>query len=166
MIKPSYNILKRFDDAATLERIIKELKSYRVRIGFLAGAGVHDAESMLPTATIAVYNEYGTPTARHPIPARPFMRPVFRDKMAQRKEIKRLLPGTVFVKDGSRLHKSPRVNLFFNLYGMAMASAVQKMIRSNSPPENAEYTKLLKESSKTLIDTGAMVQAVSYEVVQ
>lgn len=167
MIKPVCHMTKVFDDRAILARTIDELKLHLARVGFLIGAGIHDKESGLPTATIAVYNEYGTPTARRPIPARPFMRPVFRDTALQKREISRCLRGTVFRKSGNRLNKSPNVKQFFELYGMTMQSEVQKMIRSNIPPENAEYTKLRKGplKTKTLIDTGAMLQAVSHEVV-
>jgi hypothetical protein len=167
MISPTCKIIKKFDDANTLDRILRELKSYRARVGFLVGSGTHPG-SDLPTATIAVYNEFGTPTARHPIPARPFMRPVFRNTVMQKAEMRKIMPGTIFCKDGERLRKSPRVEMFFRLYAMSMTAKVQDMIRSNIPPENADWTKNVKGLNKTqtLIDTGAMLQAVSFEVIK
>ena len=168
MISPTCKVIKKFDDSATLERILREMKSYKARVGFLVGSGIHDEKSNLPTATIAAYNEFGTPNARHPTPARPFLRPVFRDTAMQKAEMRKLMPGTIFAKDGIRLRKSPRTKLFFELYAMSMRTKVQAMIRSNIPPENAEWTKEQKGLNKTqtLIDTDAMLQAVSYEVIQ
>ena len=166
MLKPKMTIEKKFDDSALLDKAIKEIQRYSAKVGFLTSAGTHP-DSNLPVATIAVYNEFGTPNARHPIPARPFLRPVFADTNDQKKIIATLIPKTFFVKSGKRLAKNPRAKLFFKLYSMIMAARIQKKIRSNIAPENAEWTKAQKGETKnrTLIDTEAMLQAVNYEVI-
>lgn len=41
---------------------------------------------------------------------------------------------------------------------------IKAKIRSNIPPENSESTKKRKKSSRTLIDTGAMLNSVHYVV--
>lgn len=48
--------------------------------------------------------------------------------------------------------------------GMLIKSAIQAKIRSNVPPPNAPATIDRKGSSKTLIDTGQLLNSIDYEV--
>lgn len=167
MIMPTIKSYKEFSDRRMLETLIRDLKRHKARIGFLKGLGLHDPESGQTTAAIAAYNEYGAPHARRPIPARPFLRPVFRDRSAQKPLISKLLRGTVFAKNGNRLRAMADSKKFFQLYGMATYRLVQDKIISNVPPPNAPFTIAKKgEGKKTLYDTGLMHRSVSYEVIE
>jgi hypothetical protein len=50
------------------------------------------------------------------------------------------------------------------LVGEAAKADIQAKIRSNVPPPNAPSTIAQKGSSKTLIDTGAMLRSIDYKV--
>jgi len=51
-----------------------------------------------------------------------------------------------------------------SIVGMKHQSRIKAKITSGMAPGNAESTKLKKKSSKTLIDTGAMLNSVHYVV--
>lgn len=161
MISASAKVVRKFDDTRILRETLAVLRSHFVKVGVLKGTGLHGT-SNITTATVAAYNEFGTSQ----IPERSFMRPVFRDTNSHKAFISEALPKLVFEKKGDRLKKNPQVKKFFQLFGMTLTSQIQAKIRSNIPPENADSTKARKGPSKTstLIDTGAMLQAISYSV--
>jgi hypothetical protein len=161
MISGYAKVKQKFSDISLLRDTLEILKSHYVKVGVLRGTGTHGT-SKTNTAAVAAYNEFGTSS----IPERSFMRPAFRDLAHHRRVISESVPKLIFVKDGNRLRKNPRVKAFFAVFGMSMVSEIQKKIRSNIPPANAESTKARKGPNKTstLIDTGAMLQAINYKV--
>lgn len=51
------------------------------------------------------------------------------------------------------------------LVGLKHASQVQGVIQAGVEPGNADYTKIRKGSSRTLIDQGQLVQSITYQTV-
>jgi len=122
-----------------------------VDVGIHSDAG--STESGMAIAAYAAFNEYGTAT----IPERSFMRSTFDETVGALNELKRRLVGGV--QDG-RL-TADRAASFL---GEFHQRDIQRKIGSNVPPANAPSTIRMKGSSSTLIDTGAMRQAVRYVV--
>lgn len=111
-------------------------------------------------AEIALYNEYGTPNAKHPIPARPFMRTSFEENKKRIKKIKssqyaKILAGRQTVRGALRL------------LGEFMVGKVKLKITAIKSPPNAAWTIESKGSSNPLIDTARMRNSVTHiEVLQ
>ena len=132
-----------------LEEIARSMGGGAVSVGFMEGATYPDGT---PVAAVAFWNEYGNGKA----PPRPFFRqmisnesPAWGPKMAG------LAKGTNY--DG------PRV---FALMGEDVKGALQQSINDFTTPELAESTKARKGFDKPLIDTGHMINSISYEVTQ
>ncbi len=142
-----------------------------VKVGVLADdakGGLHaiDPETGkaadLTVAEIAACNEFGTDH----IPARPFLRPTFD---AVRPELERMsVKGILGILDG-RLS----VGQVLNLMGAFLAAETKKTITVGAEiaPTNAPSTKARKQAKgkgtvRTLVDTGRMVGAITWTVVQ
>lgn len=111
----------------------------------------------------AIYNEFGTRGGASgggwggPIPERPFMRNALRNNSrkytaALAKSAQQILRGEVAVS-----------TVLSKLGIMAQGDIQQEITSLNSPP-NSPVTIALKGSSKPLIDTGAMRQAVTWKL--
>lgn len=111
-------------------------------------------------AMVGLYNEYGTPNAKHPIPARPFMRTSFDGNKKQIEKIKasqyaKILEGKQTVKRA------------LGLIGEFMVGKVKLKITAIKSPPNAAWTIKSKGSSNPLIDTARMRNSVTHvEVIQ
>lgn len=125
------------------KRTLKQLEQTEIVAGLLDGE----------QATIGLYNEKGTSRA----PARPFMaiterrlRPDIGDRVAS-------AVGRVI--DFNDMQQLESVGKYY-------ARQIQKTIRSNVPPPNAESTLRRKQarSRKTLIDYGNMLRGVTSAV--
>ena len=138
------------------EKIIandSKLAGNGVKFGIQAGEGAHEGTDLLD---IAIYNELGT---EH-IPARPFMRD-FANKnehvlvKAMDRQAKNVFAGmpvaTALAQLGEFAQKHQK-------------SHIRQAFRWAKP--NAPSTIRQKGSSKPLIDTGALVNAVRYEVLK
>ena len=131
----------------------KQLKNRGVKIGIMGD------ESAEGTSVIdyAIYNEFGTKY----IPARPFMGTTadnYRD--AAYKYTERLVGGLI---DG----KYVNANQVLTYLGMWYQAKVQLTIRQAKrwAEPDAPATIKAKGSSSPLIDTGRMIGAIRYEVV-
>lgn len=124
-----------------------------VKIGFPAGSKAgHDGTS---AAMVAAVHEFGS--AKRGIPERPFLRPsVAASGPKLSKIIKSRVPK---VADGTM--SGERV---LELLGAEAVGEVKKYIVSGSFTKLADETIARKGSSKPLIDTGNLRQAVNYEV--
>ena len=129
-----------------------------VKAGILEGAT--NAETGEPVAPYAIYNEFGTSR----IPARPFMRTVAKEK-----------PKTwigIMVKHIRGRAKDQEVwKEALGLAGEQMKADIKDSIQNGNWTPNAPATVRAKarkgktEPDHPLMDTGSMLGAVSYEVV-
>lgn len=147
----------------------KLLHNSYTKIGIQGNAGEEKGGASI--VMVGVYNEFGTPNAKAPIPARPFMRTSFDE---QKKEIHRIQESQ-YVKI---LQGKTTVKRALGLLGEFMTGKVKEKITKITDPPNAESTRKRKEgfgkSSEAsvakvnpLIDTGRMRASVTHiEVIQ
>lgn len=137
-----------------LKGILSELnraKKLEVAIGLLEGS-VNDGESI---AQYAAYNEFGT----EDIPSRPFMAMSFdENKQAINKDFETQSRALVAGKRTA--------NQCLTIIGQKHADRVKTVItgRDITPRLAASTVKAKKGSTKTLVDSGAMVNAVQISV--
>lgn len=137
-----------------LKQFIAELQKARVTevaIGIFGYSG--ESEKGVTIAEYATHNEFGT---IH-IPERSFMRTSFDENIsAITADLDR---GYDDVKSGNATVYSA-----LNKIGMKHTDRVKKKILSNIAPPNAASTIARKKSSRTLIDTGTMLNSVNHLV--
>ena len=128
-----------------------------VKAGILNNATTTDGKSI---AEYAVYNEFGTSR----IPARPFMRTVAKEKPKQ-------WIGKMVAHVRGRAQDPKAWKDALGLAGEQMKADIKDSIQNGSWTPNAPATVAAKarkgkvEPDHPLIDTGQMLGAVSYEVV-
>lgn len=129
----------------------------KVKVGFPAGeAGGSVIER-------AIYNEFGTQGGASgggwggPVPERPFMRNSMRDNRSKYKS------GMTTAAKGI-LRGDTALRTVLSKLGIMAQGDIQSEITSLSSPPNSPVTIELKGSSKPLIDSGEMRQAVTYKV--
>lgn len=110
--------------------------------------GIFDSE----IAEYAIYNEEG---AEH-IPKRSFFASTFDENDGWKKPVE-------FVHDLVLQGKDP-LKSAAKFVGELAVNDIKNKISSNIEPPNSESTKKRKKSSRTLIDTGAMRNAVKYKI--
>lgn len=132
-----------------LEDIARKMGGGGVSVGFMEGATYPDGT---PVAAVAFWNEYGNPSQNRP--PRPFFRemiaaesPSWPEKMAK------LAKATDF--DGKKV---------LGMMGEDVKGALQQSITSFETPPLAPSTIEKKGNGKPLIDTGHMLQSITYEV--
>jgi len=126
-----------------------------VKVGILEAAGEHSGG--ISMAELAAVHEFGSP--KNGIPARSFIRATFVNKKDElNKMVARLAKGIITDKIG--------VDKALELLGLWGANAIKSYVKStNIPPPLALATIKRKGSSKPLIDTSALVNSVSWQVV-
>ena len=120
-----------------------------VEVGFGWGDTYPTGE---PLALIAAINEYGAPSRG--IPPRPFMRITI---AAHRSEWPAQLAARFQYHDGD-------VRAAFADMGEIIKSELQDTVRSNVPPPNAPSVVARKGFSRTLIETGYLLQHIKWAV--
>lgn len=115
-----------------------------VSVGIFGDSGV---------ARYAAFNEFGTSTA----PARPFIRSTFDRRRGVYANL--LAEGAGQIIDGTRTPDQVLTKL-----GLLAKADIQRAITSIASPPNAPSTVRSKGSSNPLIDTGAMRNAVAFQV--
>ena len=142
------------------KRIVRKsnfINGKEIKAGVLASAG-NEANGK-PIAQVASWNEYGTPsTPRRPwsVPARPFLA-ISTDenngwKDESEKAFKKILGGS-------------EVMSALNDVGKKMQKDIEKVIGDNSKlTPNKPSTILKKGHDLPLIDSGKLLDAISYEV--
>ncbi len=140
-----------------LKRRLPEIAGAVVTVGIQSDAGA--GQDGTPIAAYAAYNEFGTSGGGWggPIPARPFLGSTFDDKReawgrVADVAISQALSGDRSFTDG------------LSLLGSMAQQDIQDKIASGDFAPNAPLTVAIKGSSQPLIDTGAMRQAIRYEV--
>ena len=132
------------------EKMLKELSSLEVRIGFQKGKASEDDGTDI--CDVAAWNELGTVN----MPSRPFLRKSVDDTegvinsflQSQKKDI---------VSGSSAEQVLKEIGIF-------QKDLIQEKITSGSFAPNAASTIRKKGSSKPLIDTGRMRQSVDYVI--
>jgi hypothetical protein len=131
-----------------------------VKAGILHNATTTDGKSI---AEYAVYNEFGT-YGRNKIPARPFMRTVAKEKPRQ-------WIGEMVRHVRGRATDPAIWKQALGVAGESMKSDIKDSIQNGAWTPNAESTQEAKkrkgkaEYDHPLMDTGQMIAAVSYEVI-
>lgn len=94
------------------------------------------------------------------IPERSFMRATFDNDAAMNKAFDQYQEAVFRILLGEGTAKQAA-----DVLGNALVAAVKNRIRSNIPPANSEYTLAKKgEGKNTLVDSGRLMQSISYEV--
>ncbi len=122
-------------------------KEGSVRVGFLAGATYPDGTSVPLVASI---NEFGAPSRGQP------PRPFFRNMIAKHKDE---WPEAI-----AKLLEHNDVPTALRLVGEGIAGQLRQSIVDITEPPLAPSTVKAKGSSKLLVDTGHMLNSISYEV--
>lgn len=136
------------------KKIIRELekaKEMEVAVGILEGS----TNDGLSIAEYASYNEFGTDN----IPARPFMATTFDENLSQ-------IDADFKRQSGEMIKGNRTANEALTVIGQKHAGRIQKTITNrNFMPKLADRTiRAKKGSTKTLVDTGAMVSAVQISI--
>lgn len=126
-----------------------------IKVGIVSGTGEHpNADKGQTLAEVGWWNEFGTRT----IPERPFLRTGLNENIDKYR---------VILGNGLRqiLLGQTDERQVLNILGMVAVSDVQAKIVSISSPPNAQLTVDRKGSSNPLIDTGALKQHITWEIV-
>lgn len=135
---------------AALDKIASNLKSGgTVKVGFLEKGTYPDGTSV---PMVAAINEFGAPSRGQP--PRPFFRNMIQAKSG---EWPKAIEGLLKAND----YDTKRV---LELTGAAIAGQLRQSIVDLVEPPLAPSTIARKKSSKPLVDTGHMLNSVSYEV--
>lgn len=143
-------------DAGALARIVENVRSMglnNVEVG-LPDGGQH-SDTDLSMHELGMVHEYGSPTRN--IPARPFIEPPIKDNV---EKYKRMMRDQAL----KLIFRRTTLNNALSLVGEAGKADIQKyMLSANFTPLSAATIER-KGSSKPLIDTGQMRNAITYEV--
>lgn len=101
----------------------------------------------LTVAQVAQWNEFGAGK----IPARSFLRSTFKKR---RREIHNLAQQTL----------TTRPDIFYEVIGQYILNEIKKSINEGIPPPNSPVTIARKGSSKPLVDTGQLRNALTFKV--
>jgi hypothetical protein len=149
-------VLVTFSGGSLLESHLRELskkfeKAHKLRVGFLEGSTYPDGTSV---AMVAAVNEFGQ-TRIHPNqPPRPF----FRRMIAENSPSWGPALAKMLSENGCDAAKA------LDLLGAEIAGELQQSIADFTSPGLAPITIKRKGSTKPLIDTGQMLNAVKHEV--
>jgi hypothetical protein len=134
-----------------------EARESHVKVGVLASKGGkadHDGITMIELAAI---HEFGSPAAG--VPERSFIRRTFKEK---ERELSRVCAAL------ARDYITGKVSLerALNQLGAWGAAEVKKTVTVGDgvPPPNADSTKRRKGSDRPLVDTGRMIDSVTWQV--
>ena len=135
-----------------LKAFIRQLEVARtveVAVGIHAGSTAHGQQ----IAEYAACNEYGTDS----IPERSFMRSSFDENLIKIQNDMNQQAGLVIAGQST-------VRRALGVIGMKHQDRVKRKIGSSIQPANHPETIKRKKSSRTLIDTGAMLNSVHYVI--
>lgn len=135
--------------------MVKELKRFQ---GLTIRVGYQDTEGTdLAVIDIAVFHEFGTIN----IPARPFFSSALDANSKQIGDMLQEVIGKIIDGDMTAVKAAERVGLF-------VKSLIQKRIRDspNWAEPLAESTIEAKGSSTPLVDTGELLNSVTYAVLE
>lgn len=126
-----------------------------VKVGVLASKS-GSAESGFDMVALAATHEFGSP--KHGIPERSFIRRTFAEKPGELATTTRAI-ATKFVRGEVSIEKA------LNILGLWASNAVKNRVTVDTiPPPNAPATIARKGSDRPLVDTGRMINAVTWAV--
>ena len=142
-----------------LEKLADQIKKSKIEVGFFESAKYPDGT---PVAYVAAIQEFGYPAGN--IPSRPF----FRNAISQNDGWKDLANKAI----GAVVEGRIELNQALNQMGLKMAADVKDSITDGSYEALKQSTLDARQSrkrtqgvaSKPLIDTGQMLQSVTYAV--
>lgn len=143
------NVVDRDLGLKSFMRELQRAKTVEVVVGLLEGP----TNNGVSIAEYGAYNEYGTGT----IPSRPFMRESFDENIGK-------INADIYQEYDNVMTGKKTVYAALSTVGMKHQDRVKRKIGSNMKPANAPSTIKQKKSSRTLIDTGAMINSVNYLV--
>jgi hypothetical protein len=143
---------------AKMAELAKKLnRPETLKVGFLDNGKVD--ENGISDVMKAVYNEYGTPDARFPIPPRPFFRTMIANKSPQWPDV---LAAKLKEDDYN-------INSTLTAMGELISGQLQDSILNGGWLPNSEATLAgmfghKKKGTQPLVDTGDMLNAVAFEI--
>lgn len=139
-------------------RDVKGLDTMSAHVGILASKGGEEMEGELSLLQIAAIHEFGSRAAG--VPERSFIRRTFIEQRDELATVAARLCREIITRG-----MDPR--RAYELLGQWGAAAIKKTITTGEgvPPPNSPRTIALKGSERPLVDTGRMLGAISYEVV-
>lgn len=143
----------------SLEKLAEQIKKSKLEVGFFESAKYPDGT---PVAAVAAENEFGNPAKNKP------SRPFFRNAISQNDGWKELANKAMMAVIEGRME----LNQALNQMGLKMAADVKDSITDGSYEALKQSTLDARQSrkrtqgvaSKPLIDTGQMLQSVTYAV--
>jgi hypothetical protein len=114
-------------------------------------------ENMSEVARVAVWNEFGVPEKN--IPSRPFFRTAYDGN-------RRAIGDFVVAVSKRVLFDKLGVAQGLELIGLKMQALIRSSIRATTSPPNRPRTIKAKHSSHPLIDTGQMINSVTFVAVR
>jgi hypothetical protein len=145
--------VKRIDRTPELLAELVALERGVVTVGWHQEGKARLGEGDATNAQIAASHEFGTRT----IPRRPMLGPALRDGKAELTALQVRVVALV-------INLKMPAEVALALLGELGLKLLQDRIRSNVPPPLDDDTIKAKGSSNTLIHTGEMLRAASYEV--
>ncbi len=137
-----------------LYRKVGDLSHYKVKVGVLGG-GAKATGGKISLAQLAAIHEFGAPSVN--IPERSFIRGTFKESREKLEHLaERLARGILSDKIS--------VQRALEMLGTWAVAAIQARIRAGIPPALKAATIARKGSSIPLIDTGQLLNSISYEV--
>lgn len=125
-----------------------------VKVGVLASAGAHDGD--ISMVELAAIHEFGSPAAG--IPERSFIRSTFRNN-------RELLAKFLLRTAKAVLSDKLSVEDALGQLGLWAVSQIKRTITAHDiPPPLKASTVARKGSTKPLVDTGQLVNSISWEV--
>lgn len=142
-----------------LEKLADQIKKSKLEVGFFETAKYPDGT---PVAYVAAIQEFGNPASNNP------SRPFFRNAISQHDGWKQLATKAMNAVVEGRME----LNQALNQMGLKMAADVKDSITDGSYEALKQSTLDARQSrkrtqgvaSKPLIDTGQMLQSVTYAV--
>lgn len=145
----------------TWERILKAFLSSAgsksVKAGVMSGNAQRDGSEELTNVDVAYIHEFGS--LENSIPERSFVRAPF---SKNREKYLDTLAAVVEKSFSGKMKPAKGLELI----GAQMAADMQNEIRRGIPPANAPSTVARKNSSKPLIDTGQLVNSITWAVTK
>lgn len=153
------SVVKDFDRGFTnLGKVLAAARDMRVKVGIIGGEKDERTDGELTNTEIGIVHEFGAPEAG--IPERPFIRPTLEVHGHEYRKM---------IRDGlaSKVLKGQMTaERLFNIVGMKAAADIKARIREGIDPPNADSTVERKGSSTPLVDTGQLINSISWEVTK
>ncbi|MDE9455631.1 hypothetical protein [Xenorhabdus bovienii] len=145
---------------AHLKRVYDELGKKQVKIGFFSQSKYPDGT---PIAYVAAIQELGYPTGG--IPPRPFMRPAMSENQSKysglmARAAKAAIKGNISVSDGLTQMGSVAAGDI----KLAISAVTTPPLKDSTITARAGRHSKGKATNKPLVDTGQMLQAVTFVV--